>query len=274
MIYSGTKTTEDSIIELLAVQNATVAAIHDSLSSSGKSISIQALYDAVRSLMLDGVVLKHKKICSLSAEWKRRVADNLQTYSGFPRLEEGDHLTFAFHTYLQLDLYWKHINALFVNTNPQSPIFFFVSHQIWIYLQGREESQDAFLKSFTKSGRSAFTLVGNMTPVDVIFKKRYEKYHKIELESGTHIKDGEQLTTCGNFVVVTKIPNDVVTKIDSLYDSISEENTLRKELQKLFIEKQQLSVIVYHNKSRAERLRKRITRNMYIPTKERNLHGI
>ncbi len=269
VIYSTKTAVEDLIVEELAKEHLTAAKLQNVLDARGKKVSIQAVYDMLRSLVVSGVVLKQSHIYSLSAEWRLRVAEKLQDVQALPEIEPDNSIRVTFNTYVQLDSFWKHINALFTKTHAGHPVFFQVSHEMWVYLQSREASQDLFLRGFNKHGRHGYILVGSKSNFDVLFKQKYRDNLVVEFDLHAPFKRNEHLTVCGSYVVIAKFPLSTSLQVDHAYAQSTDETSLRTTLQDIFEKRETLSITIWNDAAKARRLRKMIARNMYIPMEER-----
>ncbi|PIP87389.1 hypothetical protein COW81_00375 [Candidatus Campbellbacteria bacterium CG22_combo_CG10-13_8_21_14_all_36_13] len=69
----------------------------------------------------------------------------------------------------------------------------------------------------------------------------------------------------GDFVVTTRITDDLAEKIDRLYKNVSEEDLAIKKLQEIFKNPGPLSVKLENNPKKARALRKKLSKNFYIP---------
>tara|TARA_B100001989_G_scaffold251520_1_gene230901 strand:- start:859 stop:1683 length:825 start_codon:yes stop_codon:yes gene_type:complete len=268
MFNSKHQSTEDKLISLLLNGEHTVAELFKQLNQNGHKISLQAVYDAIRQLVSAGVVIKQSKLCSLDAEWRIKTANILSSTPSLPEPLEGEAQTFNFNSFNSLDTYWKHINALLTRAVPDYPVFYFVSHEFWVYQEERKESQLDFIKQQT-SKRSTYILIGGTTQYDKIYKERFRQYRQIELSEFTPLKRHEHLTVCGDFVIFTKITKTTSELIDKIYQESVNETELTSSLQKIFTSKQKTSLVIKRDASLAIKLRKQISKNMYLPKEER-----
>jgi len=273
MINSNNLNTEDRIVKLLLSSECTIAKMHGILNKES-SISLQAVYDAVKSLVSAGVIIKHSTICSLDAGWRIKTALALSDTPDLPAPKEGEVQTFNFSSFSNLDKYWKHVNNLFTKTVPECPIFYYVSHEFWIYQNDRKESQLEFITQNSGNKQKTYILVGGNTVFDKLYKDRFRQYRQIQLEENPNLKRNEHITICGDFVVYTKIPVKFSRAIDEAYLKFNEEIKLDNQLQKIFNSKGSLSLQIRKDKKLAKKLRKRISRDMYVPRHEREVWSL
>ncbi len=268
MLYSTHKSIQDAIVETLIEMPANASSIHASLSET-RVVSIQAVYDALKKLSAAGVILKHKKIYSVTSEWRTTVVNTIRLIPEPPRLEQGESQRYEFNSSMQLDLYWKHLNAELSQSFPDQPVFFYDPHEIWIYNNNRQASQAAFLQTVKQNGRSAYMLIGGETQFDYLYKNNYSKYLSIHLDGKTPFKRNEHLTIAGDYVVTTKLPAPTASEIDKAYDVCENEESLKEKLSAVFSRKNRMVVTITKDRGLAKKLRKRIAKDMYVPLSER-----
>ncbi len=265
MIYSEHKETKDNVVEMLLHKRCTVKELHQRLSEKGTTCSLQAVYDAVRSLIHAGVVIKQKTQYVVSSEWKKNVIREFYDIPAEPVLEPGESQRYIFRSVSQLDKFWKHTNAVFMNMFEEEPFFFYDPHEFWLHIPGQIDSQRTFLQGFNQDNRLGVILIGDHTPLDQTYKQNMQDYVQVHLDASVHFRRTEHITVVNDFIVVTKIPIDVAEQIDSVYQSTTSEEQLQRELQHIFAKEMRMTVTVTNNRQKAKKLRKRIARDVYVP---------
>lgn len=275
MIFTSDTNIEEVVVEILAdYQTLTARALHERVGTVHHSVSIQAVYDALRRLLSSNVVIKYKGTYQLSAEWRSLAAQRLQRIPGPPQLNDRESVRYAFTSYEQLDVFWKHLNATLHNIYPRDPIFFYNPHEFWILNFARQESQVEYIKSLRTHRDAAFMLLGGNTPCDNAYRNTYKEYLSIDLNTGTHFARNRHYTICGDYMISTKLPIATAEEIDRLYSSIKTQEVLQEQLQAIFSETTKLTVLVQRNKDRACSFRQRISKTMYVPRALREKYAL
>ena len=88
MLLGKEKTTQDYIIELLARGESDISTLHNFILQS-KQITRPAIYDQLKKLIGDGIVIKNKTRYVLSNEWKNKLCSFLHN-NQYPSLQEGE----------------------------------------------------------------------------------------------------------------------------------------------------------------------------------------
>ena len=216
MIGGTQKNLDDRIIEYLAQGGKTAEDIHVFLSKE-KSLTIQAVYSQLRSLIENRIIVKIKKNYVLSQEWIDRL-NRLLTSSEAPVLEEGESIRYSFKSLKQLDSFWRHMLQVYFAQNLETPLCFYSHHYFWTYNYSREYNDAWYLDLFKKNKQPAFFLVGEETFLDYHFKKTYSAQHmKINCIRVKFIEPELHIVLIGDLVITTKMPDAFVKAVDDLY---------------------------------------------------------
>jgi hypothetical protein len=263
VLHTASKAIEESIVEELARHDSTAHAIlifHNKLS---KPVTLQAVYKALKKLVAEGVVLKHKNIFSLNNVWRREVISLFQRAEAFPKLQANESIIYSFKSLPQLDAYWKHIQE--GSSNEVSVTYFFCPHQYWWFVPGRRESEILFYQQFEKNKRHAVLLLGGATSVDkhqrTLIGNSYVQVHA-EAENTLHIED--TVTVKKDLIITTRLPRFINNQIHNVFkQNLSMERT-EELLQKIFARKVAVKIRIERNAKKAEKLTKQIGKYFYI----------
>lgn len=266
MLFSDNKSLEDLVIELLLGQEITVKNLYRQvLEKHDESVTIQAVYKVINQLIDAGVVLKVGKIITISREWTDTVARQFNQQT-LPLITEGESITYNFRSFSHLDAYWKTLTMQLLHLDDQFPVFFYVPHDFWILIPDRQASEERYYESFNQKQAYAYYLIGGETTADKAFKKQYTtEYMRIDLDSKANFKRTRHYTVIENFIVTTELTSGSAEIIDNLYKNCHSLQELETKLQPIFNRDQRLRIKLEHKADKARKLRKKISRNFYVP---------
>lgn len=265
MLKGKNKTIQDYIIELLAKGNQDIQGIETYIKKF-RSITRPAIYDQLRKLRNDGIILKNKTRYFLSREWINSIS-NLFTSFDAPILQEGESVSYQFKSLEQADAYWKHVFPLYDSLYENMPICIYNKHCFWIHLEDRKESEEFHYKSYRKQKRTAYFLVGDNTGFDLSFKKKYQdSFFKINTQKVKGIKDKDNITIIGDIIINSQIPQALLKKIDFIY----QDNNINASEKELLINKavkanKKVNFKIERNNEKAKKLKKIITKDFILP---------
>lgn len=266
MLYSQDRELEDFIVELLVKSNHTVKSIHKAVSPKlPKTVTLRAIYKSVNKLIDANVLLKVGKNVMLNKEWAHITKLGLSNETQLPLLTPNEKITYTLSSMFHIDTYWKTIISQIYEENGY-PAFFYNPHDIWIYVPGRKESEDAYYKSFADMKQYAFFSIGGVSNSDKHFKKTYQNdYLQIDLSESKHFNRNENLTVLGNYVITVSLPTKSTAKIDSLYKQERSEKEMLCKMKEIAQKPQKIKITVEHNQNKAKKLRKKMSKNFFIP---------
>lgn len=276
MILSKKETLEDRLIRLLLERDQSVKSLNKALVAEGVSVTVQALYKLLRSLVVDEVVIKRANVYALSEEWKERVVERFeQTHNRF-ELAEGEAITFDLASLVHLDQQWKNIVLPLHNAHPTSPVFLYNPHEIWIHLnESRKKSEYAYYSSFKQNKTYAFSLFGGDTEHDRTMKKELQNDY-LQIAVGVEVfSKTDYPIIFGDYIITTRISKRLSEEIDIAYKESHTKEILENRLQKIGIEKKKVKLIIERDREKAKKLRKKLSKEFFVPQeiiKEFNLY--
>lgn len=241
--------------------------------SKKHNVTIQGVYKALRHLIEDEIVVKHAHTVSLNLVWIRNlgifseeIASNYEV-SGkpiFPEMEEGDRVSFTFKSLIDLDVYWMHIMTdLFKNT--KKPVFLYTPHQC--FLDARSKTESGMFQSFEKEHRQTYVIIGHDTELDKkTAKSLASKYIQTIAQPMKGFKETHHITVVDDYIQETILEPELAEKINEFYNTtkvLTDEK--RKILANMFLEKRKIKLTVMRNKAKANKIRKMLSKDLYIP---------
>ncbi len=261
MLFGKEKTTQDYIVEFLAKKPQNISALHKHLLQH-RSITRPAIYDQLRKLIHDGVILKQKTEYVLSNEWVEKIRDFFSGV-GLPQLEAGESLNYTFNSLAQMDQFWKHMFPVYHARYPHNPIYMYDNHCFWVYIRERQKSEIEHYKSYPKKKRRAYFLIGGETELDFLFKRTFSNsFLKINCVHTHGFKKTDHITVIGDLVINSKTPPQFSENIDRIYRNkkLSKEEKIQK-INEEVAQIRKVSFKIEHNTKKAEKYRKIIGRD-------------
>ncbi len=265
MLFTTTETLDETLIRLLVSKERTAKDILATLEKEGQRYTIQALYVVLRRLIHSEVLIKHGPLYSLNEEWRAKIMSKLGSRNTH-ELGEGESVAYILSSLVHHDLQWKNVVLPLHEELPHHPIFFYNYHYIWMHIgESRMRSEVEYYQSFTHAKRHAFSLVGSKSVHDIAVKKRLQSEYVQWSLGAQYFKKTDYLAVLGDYIIITRLSSDLIKKIDMCYEKSETLELLQKNLQKLGIEKKRIKLIVERNHHKAQKLRKKMSRDFFVP---------
>ena len=117
-----------------------------------------------------------------------------------------------------------------------------------------------------------YTTIGGVTQWDQLYKiKNTKESHQIDLNKELPLSRNAHLSIIGDYIIQTQLSEEDSKKIDELYTQCKSEQELDIAINKLAQGTHILKIKLLKNKSKALLLRKKLSKNMYIPKKTLNM---
>ena len=269
MIFSSQESTEDLIVKELINSPKGIELLFNVLKNKyNKKITLFGIYKILRNLKKKEVILKVGKIFSVSEEWKKRVLDNLMINNKDKlNIQNGEKIEFKFNSLIGLDYQWKNIILQLFRDNNKFPVFFQTPHQFWMMLnEGREKSEKEYIQSFNENKIYGFYSITGNTKLDSWFKNTFSSdYIKINIGEKIILKDVNYLTVFNDNIIITTIPKNVAKEIEKYFFEIDNYELLKSKISTINIESKNIKLSIERNKKKAKMLRKKLSKNFYIP---------
>lgn len=265
MLLGTTKNLSDHILEALLEKEGTVLTIETWLKLRNIKVTIQGVYKALRELIKEDIVVKHKKNYSINNVWREKVGKLFSSKYQF-KLSPGEQIIYRFNKIIHLDAFWKSTLSDIQKETGDYPTFDAVPHQFWFYAEGRRESEVEYHTSFDTKKIYLFSIIGGTTEMDKKMKALMQsEFHQVHLTDKTPFTLRDNITVMDSYIIVTKISNALATAINTVYKSISSEQELKTRLNELYKKPGIIKLTIEHNQKKAMILRKKMSHNFYIP---------
>jgi DNA-binding Lrp family transcriptional regulator len=258
----------DDIIVKSLLENGEqeITDLYNSLNSQGQTTTIQGVYKRIRQLIVAGVILKTKKTVTINSEWAENLQNLLENVLRTPGLKTGESIVYSFKKLGPLDAYWKHIMAPLEKSFFGYPIFLYNPYEIWIELSDRKDSERDYFQAFTKERRHCFCSLGKQNYRNQDFKKEYQDDY-LQVSVGNEVfSDRDYVAVIADYIITTKLTPALAKSINLIYSS-DNTNEVSEKINNLFANSTAIKLKVERNENKAKKLRKKISKDFYIPKK-------
>lgn len=263
MLLGTQKTTDDLIIELLADGSQTGKAVFNHVHNT-KSISKQSVYERLRNLINQDIILKIKTKYFLNNEWVDKI-DNLFTNYNAPSLVVGESISYSFNSLSALNTHWKHLFYSYNSINPDIPAFSYDKHPFWEHLSNHQENEEKYFRLFKRDRQSVFFLIGSEYAMDLEFKKRNQgEFYKINCVEVNKFNTRDFIMVFGDIVMTSRVPQEFIDQISELYRKELSLETLRIEVRELVEQVTHATLKIEHNAKKARKFQKTILKDFLI----------
>lgn len=266
MILGENKTIHDYIVELLLKENmGDFEKIQSFLEKEQKKVTIQGVYKALRELLFEKIIIKHKKFYLINNIWKDKLNSLLLKNEYHFNLLEDETITYSFKTINQVDIFWKHtLNEIRKEVN-DFPIFDFCPHNFWLLLPNIQKSEQEYYSFFMENKIFRFFLIGGDSTHDLNFKKLTKDfYQKIHCDKNTSFNRRDHITIYKDYLITIRLSLKIAKEVDFLYKETNQELLLIERLIKIMKNKGNIKMTIERNREKAKKLRKKISKDFYI----------
>jgi hypothetical protein len=260
------ETTEERIISLLLKNSLSGAELLAILDISGKKITKQALYNVLRKLIQDEIVVKHAKIFSLSRLWLQNMA-NLFTSAqdrygieleknDFLSIHEGDKISYTFKNPYEADQFWGHAFDILIDKTPvEVPIVLYNPHQ-W-FLLVRTDSEYQLLERISKEGKKLHNHIGSSNALDRYVEKYFDLpgLQYVINEQGSFEARNYYINIFNNYIIEVYIDEKVAEEIDRFYEQYTDFDKIAEKKLQSIVSQGKTRLVISRNSKKADRLR-------------------
>jgi hypothetical protein len=266
MLFSKKEIIEDKIIRILLTKNQTVKSIRRELETEGVSVTIQGIYKALRVLISEEIALKRLMSYSINEEWRRKITEHFATKKEPLLLSESETLKFDLNSLIHLDQQWKNVIFPLQDQYSNYPVFSYNPHEIWIHLsENRKKSEIEYHNLFERKKIPFYVVIGGETNQDKETSKQLEGNYVRFSIGDKAFSETDYPTIINDYIITTRISSKLAQKIESCYQNSNSISELEQKLALVGIEKARIKLIIERNKEKAKKLRKRLSKDFYIP---------
>lgn len=241
--------------------------IHQYINAHIESVTLQAIHRIVKKLIDQSILTKQQKKLFVSQEWIVRIQNLLPQQNVFT-INPGESFKWVFKSLSNLDSFWKHVTLQLFKDHPNEPVFLSSTHAIWPYTHQRQQSEYDFYQYFEDKTHQTYYAAKYNHPFDIQTSKTLKnKYTQFSL--GNTSIPATHLTVINNIVADTRLKKSDEEKIDAIYTKNKNNHTQLEEELRIFLKNvKRATLIVEHNQAKAQKLRKKIAKDFYIPQED------
>ena len=268
MLLGTKKTFYDYTIEALLERAMTVSELQTYLEKKKVSATVQGIYGTLRQLISEDIVVKEKKVYSVSNVWTNKLSRMISKRPLF-HLQDGEQTIYRFKKIEHSDAFWKHIFTDIEDEVGHSPIFCFMPHQFWIHIPERRQSELDYYMSLEKNRVRGYTIIGGDSLSDKETKKSLvSEYNQIHLNAKTSTNRRDHICVTGPYVISTRVSKSFAQAVDHIYKIATSEQELQKKLEIAFKKAGLITITIDHDLVKANKLRKYIGKDFHIPKRD------
>lgn len=266
---------EASIVNHIKGGAKTATEIIDTLRIGNKKVTKQAVYQALRKLKKEEVIVVSKKNISLSQVWLEKIntffesanqLNNTKIKEPFLNLTEGDSILYSFKTPYLTDQFWAHAFLILVaTTSNKEPVCVYNPHE-WFMIT-RQDSERALLKQIETYNKTGLFLIGHNDYIDRDVKKYFSsKNFQYHADPKVGFPENYYMNIFEDYILEVWIDKKVALEIDGWYKTTKNLASMDKEelieiVHKFGRNKMRIS----RSKKRSKTLRKLFAKDFYIP---------
>lgn len=281
MLFSNEKSIENLVCTLLQHGPMSTTALIAQIREQRPKTTKQGVYAALRQLRRDEIVVMHAKKASLNIRWLKQmdqffaIAEQHYVEGDFGRdnflnLKDGEKIAYFFSSPTETDRFWGHALVILAESSVSNePVYLYNPHE-W-FLIARHESEHAFIDIITKKKRFLLT-AGAKTSLDHAVANEFDgdmsQYHM--LERPLFPKNNYYFNVVGDFLIEVLIDPVIAARIEEVYRNVEKiDDATRTELVEIVGGKGRSKLTISRNTKKAERLKKMLRKNFYIPTQKK-----
>lgn len=263
---------ESTIISLLRPRGMEGTQVIKETRRSFPSVTKQAVYQILRRLRKEEVVVVFKKEYVLSEVFVNKVIDffeaakrNLSKSDPLLNLLDGEYISYHFKNSYITDQFWAHAFIVLSQfCHKGMPVMLYNPHE-WFYI-ARESSERSMFEILDKSGIPALVLVGTTDPLDIVAQKYFQhglfQYYAKQMSNQ---KRNYYLNIFNDYFIEVWLNPHVSCAIDEWYRNTKVLNDqAKKELQSIIGREGKTKIRISRNKKRANRLRRLFKKDFFI----------
>ena len=263
------KTTEDRIIEFLASGGNTSSDIHQHLNNH-KKITKQSLYEQLRKLISEEILIKVKDKYFLSIDWIESLRGLLKSFDA-PILSEGESIIYSFKGLHHLNSYWKHLFYYYSSLHKNVPVCAYDKYPFWEHLVDQDENNQKYARLFKNKKQKVYFLIGRENKNTLEFKKRNsDSLYKINCRNVYSFNDRNYYVIFGDTILTSIIPKSFTDKLRDLYENEDSVSDIHVKIQDHISQVSKSSLKIERNKAKADKLKKTILKDFVISSQEKS----
>lgn len=263
MLLSSNETLAEALIPLMR-QPLRVEELRAAPSIAERGVTIQAIYKALRFLVAEGIVLKHKETYVTSLEWLAKLADLSQATTMLTP-QPGSSFRYTFTSFTQVESYWKQVLHTLPTEMTQAPFFAYLPHNFWHFIENRRDSEERFYRSFLEEQRHGYIVHGGTTTGDLTDKQSFKnEFLHINTIAYPRLRRTDHLAIMGDLITITHLSKATANAIDQAYIKCTTPAALEATLHAVLSRPTRVIITLSNNKAKAAGLRRVLSKDFYL----------
>lgn len=276
MFYKPKKL-EDYILLTLQKSQLNTKRLINELKKIKPKTTKQAVYQILRKLKKEEVVVVHNKQVSLSNIWINKMTDYFaiaqynytqvgKESNDFLKISDGDKIAYTFNNPEKTDQFWVHAMAILTSIlGKKEGIYIYNPHE-W-FLLARPDSEKSIFDLIKKYNRQLFLTIGSNDFLDKEVVKNFQSdsMQCYIAEKNIFPKRNYYFNIFGDYIIEVWIDKDVATDIDSFYKNTKVYDSIAKsQLEGIISKRGKNKLVISKNSRRSEKIKKTLSKNFYI----------
>lgn len=232
-------------------------------------VTKQAVYKSLRKLKKKEVVVEKGKLLSLSIVWVKKMvsffeqaqfAYTSESLGVFMDMKEGDSVVYRFKDFNTTDIFWGNaFYSLSKNLQEGETMYLYNPHE-WFFV-ARPESEIELFKNIHNDNKKIILYASGSTDLDVSIKKYFIPESQQYYAGGEYLfpKENYYVNIFGEYLIEAWLDPEISKQIDNFFSTHKEITSYASdELQEIIEKKGKNKMKISRNKSKAEKLRKKI----------------
>lgn len=282
----GENNIKSLILEILSKGPREGVDLIKQIQSVRKGTTKQGVYKALRALIKDRVVVKHRKNLMLNQIWLNKMnnfveqtdknyltgqkaRDNTDTLDF---MKEGDKISYIFKSYDALDRFHSHIFSLIIKkTDPQSPLYAYNPHEWFILKTNLKENEDYLFDWLRERDKQLYFTIGHENILDKKFRKDYSSEEfEIAIDVNTNYPENLYINVIGNYVIEMKNDKQFAEKLHMIYENSENQDEASEKIKSLLKTKHKIKMVLSYNSQKAKKIKAKLRKNFLIPKELKN----
>ncbi|MES2216076.1 MAG: hypothetical protein V4481_02160 [Patescibacteria group bacterium] len=261
---------DEAIVSLLREKELKGKELRIRLASQGIQVSSQAVYNALKKLIGEEVVLKKGTLYSLNYVWLKR----LNQFSKLPEvrstlldlqsMKEGDKDSYEFNNLNRAAIFWMHIHQILLDSLKSKQIAALYSANEWTSII-RKPGDLEWAKTAIKNDKLTLFAIGQKNQHNIDYKVAQSSGNlQISVGNTFDFAPGYYLNIFNDYVVELVMSDSVGRKLNQIFDESGSSDQLMQKVVDRGLHASKIKLIIRKNHNLAQKLFRRISKDFYI----------
>lgn len=261
---------DESIVSMLREKELKGKELRIRLASKGIRISSQAVYNALKKLIGEEVILKKGTLYSLNYVWLKRINQFSQlpevrsTLLDLQNMQEGDKDSYEFNNLNRAAIFWMHIHQILLDSLQPKQIAVLYSANEWTSIIRKPEDLE-WAKTAIKADKLTLFAIGQKNKHNSTYKAVQTSGNlQISVGNTFDFPAGYYLNVFNDYVVEFVMLDSVGKKLNQIFNESSDGDQLIQKVIDSGLYTCKVKITIRKNHNLAKKLFKRIAKDFYI----------